>query len=169
MEIKNKLAVKLDSVCAKLRSSSVVNANTRVAWAIMRNAAGVSNPVEDIKKILEPTEAMKRLEKVRQGLIKTYATKGPDGLPLASPVFGRPGMMTYHVEDTASFTADFEAAIAQNSNAKEDEQNLIQREIELLEETTEFTPYVLHIADVPDGILDMETMEVLYACGILID
>lgn len=169
MEIKNRLVMRLDATCARLRGMPEVNEKTKVAWAIMRNAAGVVSPIADLKKALEPTGSMKKVEAGRQELIKTYATKGPDGTPIADPMPGRPGMVTYRIEDTAAFTAAFEALVAQHPQVREDEMTLAKREAELMEETIEFTPYVLHIADVPDGVLDVEAMEVLHACGILID
>ena len=46
---------------------------------------------------LEPTGAMRTVEAGRQELIKTYATKGADGAPVADPMPGRPGVVTYRI------------------------------------------------------------------------
>lgn len=169
MEIKNKLVMQVEATCARLQRLPAVTGRTKVAWAILRNAAGVAGPMADLRQVLEPTAAMKAREAARQALLGAHAAKGEDGRPLMEPVPDRPDLKAYRIDDVPAYTAALEALLAEHPQAKDDEGALAQRELELMEETIAFEPYALHIGDVPDGALDAAAMAVLFEAGILVD
>jgi len=165
MQLGNELMLVCD---ATLRRHSAVKV-TSVAWAIARNRAKLDKPIEDLKKQIEPTEAMKAFSKARNKAVEDHAEKTGTGEPKRAPIPDQPGAFRYQIAHPDALEVAVAALRREYPQVEEDERALTKKEEELLTLTTDFEPYKIKRSEVPDGTLDAEAMLVLFKCGILED
>jgi hypothetical protein len=165
MQLLNELMLVCD---ATLRRHSAVKV-TNVAWAIARNRAKLDKPIEDLKKQIEPTEAMKAFSTARNKLVEAHAEKTAAGEPKRTPIMDQPGAFRYQIAHPDALEIAQAALRQEHPQAEIDEQALTKKEEELLRLTTDFEPYKIKRTEIPDGILDAEAMLVFFKCGILED
>jgi hypothetical protein len=165
MQLGNELMLVCD---ATLRRNSAVKV-TNVAWAIARNRAKLDKPIEDLKKQIEPTEAMKAFSTARNKLVEDHAEKTVAGEPKRAPIPDQPGSFRYQIANPDALEIAVAALRQEHPQAEIDEKALTKKEEELLQLTTDFEPYKIKRSEVPDGTLDAEAMLVFFKCGILED
>jgi hypothetical protein len=163
-KLKNELMAETDGVLAQLEGGK----NQPVAWCVARNRAKFEKPMADLRKMLESTPAMKKLNEAIQKAAEEFAEKGPDGKPKTNIQNDR---VVMPLADIAGYTAAVEALRVSEDHAQAltDEKDLKEKEETLLQEETDFEPFKLKIDRVKDGDMNGAQMKVLFKAGILED
>lgn len=164
MKVTNRDLFEIEKVLASFDDSKAV----ALSWAATRNQAIISPAIADIRKMLAPTESIKSLQAGIQKLAEKYADKKEDGTPVTEVSEDR---IVYRLSDPEAYVQAVEELrhSEEHAQALEDEEFLLKKERELLEEEFTFEPYVLKVGRLKDGDMSQAQMKVLYKAGILED
>jgi len=150
----------------------------KLPWMFARNSTIISSIIEDVRRLTQPTPAIREFEDARIKLGREHAERDAKGKPMQriNPETGRPqfvimDMVAYDIELKRILEEEF-------PQAKLDQAEIERKGEELLEEEVDVTFYKLPLYKVPgyrgdddeeNGVLEARDLTIFFELGIITD
>ena len=122
----------------------------RFAYAITKNLNLLKGEIESLEKALEATDKFTEFETARIALVEKHADKDEDDKPKTETDAN--GGQKYIMSDSKLFDKEFETLKKTHKETVEAREKQITDYTALLDTESDFKPYMLKLADVPEAI-----------------
>ena len=123
----------------------------KFTYGLARNKKLVEKEIEILSEVSKPNEDFEELEKKRIELCKVHAEKDEKGEPKIEMIGNTP-KSSYVIEDKKKFEKELEKMMKENAKVVEAQEEKNKQFMELLEENSEFKPYMIEFVDIPEDI-----------------
>ena len=148
MKIKNNKVFSLYNALANINSADV-----HFRYAIMRNIAKLKPEVEALQKVVAPSEDYQKYDSERVELAKSHADLDEKKQPILKSLMHNGQLFQeYQIKDRAKFDKELKALQKEHQKAVDSREKQIKDFNKLLEEETEFTPYLIKFESIPTEI-----------------
>ncbi len=147
----------------------------KTMWMLARNKTIIDPILEDVRKLLKPTDAMHAYEKACVALGREFADTDTEGKP-KQHFNPQNGQQQYNVSDRGAYeAARMKLLDAEHSQAKTDGEEISKRSDELLEEPVNVDFYRINLNKIPgfrededdDSIFMAKDLPLLIELGII--
>lgn len=128
-------------------------------YIIDKNKKLIQQEIEDIKKVIEPTEKFKEYENKRVEILTEFADKNPDGSPKLTQEAN--GIIKFEIDpDNKKFQKAINAHIEEYKEVIQDRDKQMFEYNNFLAETADISLFKFKLTDIPEDIIG-EQFEVI--------